>query len=1108
MADGGESPKARRVHSVAEAAPLRDEQDVRRTSSGPPRQQHSSQLGGDAETQVSNPKSGFRKRFGRKHKDKSQSAANVAEATEGDAAAAPAPDDDSRASIGTRDGLVDPVDASQKDRHVFYRIVVLQGEKLIPADNINGRGEPSSDPYVVLNVYGGNLQDKPLVSAKTATLFKTLSPFWGEEHILPIPKTIVADLEARGRGPLLELAVCDSDASYKKDDYLGGYVLDLQCPSNNIPARYPWMAHDNRDTLEWAELNAPAKDKRPSAARTSILQPRRSAVEDPTSTIAMFSSVTMQLQLHDAFPMAHVKKTTAAEKAYKQRNGHIGDLTIKLQRIPDAEVVTPCEEDAWMKSTRLIAITPIDCTNLWPRKEASIKKLSDNGSMHVVCKMRIGKPGQRSLDRKTSVAKVKASGGLTAQFREAHEFYVKGMYRFLTISILDKAGSESGDGLLSRTCVDCSSLGGEGGPFSKTMWTFSGEAQPELSFALTMEDLFAESDGERDDDSDDEFSHSTLQERNPAGRHESTTKKMSIVANFGYPAAIVTVHVKQARNLLAKDKRFGRQASSDPFCYVEIQRKRKRTKTIEKDLNPVWNEKFKFRVHDLFTFVVLKFFDEDIDSKGASRMEFLGQCIFPLHHVRSGVDEWFALRSETGLERARGEVLVSVDIKMRRKKDETRLSWLQYHSMYVVGRRLADQREAEMQALEDIANQDGIAVTRYGNEAKDGAEGGINLATADVTSGASWGLALRISNTIRSLPPFVLIGTKLEQLDAALDPEDDIDGLERAGTSSWNSASKFYRCAKFAVLDPRDFFTWLAINYDPFDYFGLAGYWTALRYAVAVPPADDLGIGGGNKKFKLKMIGTAVNRLRIQVSAIGGAVSMVKKALNWGYGEVITLLLMAIYCWVCLRAELWMIPLIGVGLFSYTWFTQHQSSNEALEKYRSVYIDDDDSSSDEEDAEDEVDVPSEPSKGLRKKIRKYLQLAANVQNNTARLASYLERVVSLFTWKAPMITEAFIAALVLFSIVLCLVPLQYVALAGVMYMWLDKGRERFHLKSAKVIKSTKGRKGGPLPLDILDRLPDTIIMRQLRRLEPRSISRMAALQNRLGAAATDDDDLN
>jgi hypothetical protein len=58
---------------------------------------------------------------------------------------------------------------------------------------------------------------------------------------------------------------------------------------------------------------------------------------------------------------------------------------------------------------------------------------------------------------------------------------------------------------------------------------------------------------------------------------------------------------------------------------------------------------------------------------------------------------------------------------------------------------------------------------------------------------------------------------------------------------------------------------------------------------------------------------------------------------------------------------------------------------------------------------------------------------------------------------------------------------------------------RFHLKPAKKLKMKKKQGGTPLPLDILDRLPDKVIAQQLRRLEPKSISRMTALANARGA---------
>jgi len=46
--------------------------------------------------------------------------------------------------------------------------------------------------------------------------------------------------------------------------------------------------------------------------------------------------------------------------------------------------------------------------------------------------------------------------------------------------------------------------------------------------------------------------------------------------------------VKEAHNLFASD----RNGFSDPYCVVHIGSKSKRTKIIQKNLNPKWNQKF------------------------------------------------------------------------------------------------------------------------------------------------------------------------------------------------------------------------------------------------------------------------------------------------------------------------------------------------------------------------------------------------------------------------------------------------------------------------------------------------------------------------------------
>jgi hypothetical protein len=85
------------------------------------------------------------------------------------------------------------------------------------------------------------------------------------------------------------------------------------------------------------------------------------------------------------FPVVGTGSAKTVQKAFKQRDGHIGALVLKLQRIPAHDVVTPANKELWIKSTRLVSITPLECFNLRPRREASAKKVVEGGSMQVSC---------------------------------------------------------------------------------------------------------------------------------------------------------------------------------------------------------------------------------------------------------------------------------------------------------------------------------------------------------------------------------------------------------------------------------------------------------------------------------------------------------------------------------------------------------------------------------------------------------------------------------------------------------------------------------------------------------------------------------------------------
>lgn len=80
----------------------------------------------------------------------------------------------------------------------------------------------------------------PRATAKSSVITKSLNPYWGEEHILPVPKSMLSKF--RNRGPLLELGVFDSDGKMQKDDFLGGSVVIM----NTLPQ------FQKLDVLFWA----------------------------------------------------------------------------------------------------------------------------------------------------------------------------------------------------------------------------------------------------------------------------------------------------------------------------------------------------------------------------------------------------------------------------------------------------------------------------------------------------------------------------------------------------------------------------------------------------------------------------------------------------------------------------------------------------------------------------------------------------------------------------------------------------------------------------------------------------------------------------------------
>nr|XP_021492296.1 extended synaptotagmin-3 [Meriones unguiculatus] len=114
---------------------------------------------------------------------------------------------------------------------------------------------------------------------------------------------------------------------------------------------------------------------------------------------------------------------------------------------------------------------------------------------------------------------------------------------------------------------------------------------------------------------------------------------------FPMPCGVIRVHLLEAEKLVQKDNFLGLGGKSDPYAKVSIGLQHCRSRTIYKNLNPIWNEVFEFMVYEVpGQDLEVDLYDEDTDKD-----DFLGSLQICLGDVMTNrvVDEWFVLNDTT-----------------------------------------------------------------------------------------------------------------------------------------------------------------------------------------------------------------------------------------------------------------------------------------------------------------------------------------------------------------------------------------------------------------------------------------------------------------------------
>ncbi|XP_026169727.1 extended synaptotagmin-2 isoform X2 [Mastacembelus armatus] len=113
---------------------------------------------------------------------------------------------------------------------------------------------------------------------------------------------------------------------------------------------------------------------------------------------------------------------------------------------------------------------------------------------------------------------------------------------------------------------------------------------------------------------------------------------------FPVPKAVLRIHFIEAQDLLSKDTFMKGliKGKSDPYGIISIGTKQFKSKVIQENLNPKWNEVYEALVYDNagVKIVDIELFDEDTDDD-----DFLGRLMIDIDQLQNEqkVDEWFAL---------------------------------------------------------------------------------------------------------------------------------------------------------------------------------------------------------------------------------------------------------------------------------------------------------------------------------------------------------------------------------------------------------------------------------------------------------------------------------
>eukprot|EP00043_Microstomoeca_roanoka_P017883 m.188128 g.188128 ORF g.188128 m.188128 type:complete len:957 (+) comp16719_c0_seq2:96-2966(+) len=530
---------------------------------------------------------------------------------------------------------------------------------------------------------------------------------------------------------------------------------------------------------------------------------------------------------------------------------------------------------------------------------------------------------------------------------------------------------------------------------------------------------------------------------------------------------VVEIKVVQAKDLLQMDS----NGEADPYVKITIGQQTKKTKVVYKNRrNPVWNQAFRFEVHDKASIVKFEMYDKDL-----RKDEFMGVATLSLTELPRNEAQRFWLPLNNEGDAGDLQIVVSVSNPFANGDDDDDIAFDLAQQTTYCGRLTVNIKSARGLAAKDAGRtSDPFVVCELGNMRK-------RSKTIPKTCNPTWNESvnfnvLDIFDVLRVTVYDEDRGGKSDFLGALVIPLLEIRS---------NQTERFM--LKTKALD-KAFKGELVLSFE-FDYKPVPAYTRLIKKREVRFFEEDV-------KLRIGVLKQNVQRVRTLVEGVLGVVRTIDRLFNWDYGFVRTVIALFFWIWATLYMYFYHVPIF------FALFLLYKRYSASKMDFMWIASSSTDEEEQDEEEDDGAEKPPAKSQGRTAWYTALKNIGLEVQNRLGDAASMGEKIKNFFNWSVPAITGVIATIMVIASIVLYFIPLRYVLLVWGVRRFLKKGRLRYF--PPKTID--KHREPVNEMKELLGRIPDDIEKVQRQRLYPdgKTTSAPANAQR----ASLDDEDVD